>query len=86
MKIDEKYQNISNYLYTCFLTVALLLILYIIYNYTIYVILALITIYINTYYSDKIKNYKTKIIDYINNKFTGYLGNCTFDPLPKTKT
>jgi hypothetical protein len=86
MTIDEKYLNINNYLYTCFLTFALLSFLYIICNYTIYIILALITIYINIYYSDKVNYYKTKIIDYVNNLFTGYLGNCTFDPLPKTKT
>ena len=38
-----------------------------------YVILALITINIYIYYSDKIKIYKTKITDFINKKFLGYL-------------
>jgi hypothetical protein len=73
MEIKEKYLDIRNYLYTCFLTIALLLILYIVFNYKIYVILALITINIYIYYSDKIKIYKTKITDFINNKFLGYL-------------
>ena len=73
MEITEKYSDIRNYLYTCFLTIALLLILYIVFNYKMYVILALITINIYIYYSDKIKIYKTKITDFINNKFLGYL-------------
>ena len=87
MKVDESYFSFSNYLNKYwFITISILFGLYIIYNYTIYVIIALICMYVNTYYSDKIKIYKTKIINYLNNQFTGYLGNCSFDPLPKTKT
>jgi hypothetical protein len=87
MKVDQTDLNLSNYLNKYwFITFCLLFGLYIIYNYTIYVILAMICIYINIYYSDKTKIYKTKIIEYLNNQLTGYLGNCSFDPLPKTKT
>jgi len=85
--LDESYFSFSYYLNKYwFIIISLLFGWYIIYNYTIYVIIALICMYINTYYSDKIKIYKTKIINYLNNQFTGYLGNCAFDPLPKTKT
>ena len=83
--LDESY--FSYYLNKYwFIIISLLFGLYIIYNYTIYVIIALICMYINIYYSDKTKLYKTKIIGYLNNRFTGYLGNGSFDPLPKTKT
>ena len=73
MELIEKNLDIRNYLYSCFLTIALLLILYTLFNYKIYVILALITINIYIYYSDKIKIYKAKLTDFVNNKFLGYL-------------
>jgi hypothetical protein len=60
--------------------------IYIIYNFTTYILIGLICIYINTHYSEKIQIYKNKLINYFNSIFTNYLGNCTFDPLPKTKT
>ena len=83
MEMDET--NFNNYFNKYwFVMVVLLLGLYI-YNYTIYVIFGLITIYVNTNYADKIKIYKSKIIDYIYDTCTGYLGNGSFDPLPKAK-
>lgn len=68
------------------LAILLLYGVYILYSYTTYVIVALIAIYINKKYSDTINAYIIKIVDNINNKMTGYLGNCAFDPLPKSKT
>lgn len=38
-----------------------------------------------TIFPEYIHNIKSLIIDFIYDTFTDYLGNCSFDPLPRTK-
>lgn len=83
MELIETNQYINNY---WIITIILLFVVYNIYTYTTYVIVALIAIYINKNYSDTINANIIKIVDAVNNKMTGYLGSCAFDPLPKSKT
>ena len=69
----------------CLGLLVLLTLLYIIPLYQLFIINILFLLYLHMYYPQSIHYIKLRTIDYIYEVFTGYLGNCSFDPLPKTK-
>jgi len=62
-----------------------LYILYIIPMYMICILTTCLILYMNVHCPDKLASYKSFILGYIDDIFVDYLGNGSFDPLPKSK-
>jgi hypothetical protein len=69
----------------CLGLLVLLTLFYSIPFYLLFIINILFLLYLHIYYPQSIQYIRLRTIDYIYEVFTGYLGNCSFDPLPKTK-
>ena len=63
----------------------IMIILYLIPIYQIVMYSVLLILFISIFSPNYINNFYIKISEYIYDIFTDYLGNCTFDPLPKSK-